>query len=188
MRTWRCLRFRPRQSATESSCTSVSCTYSANCASTGDSTAQFLVWLFTRPLFCCDSYLWLDRHARCLCDDRCLTTRFKQVSPFVFSVVARMFAPSVGTMMNGAHAFATSGGTAWRRRQRRLRAFRDKQTSGCEDHKCAQMFRRVGGMMTDVHVAILSKPLHICEKEKVCCTGCESHVGVDLGAACASLN
>ena len=35
-----------------------------------------------------------------------------------------MFAPSVGTMMNGAHAFATSGGTAWRRRQRRLRAFR----------------------------------------------------------------
>ena len=35
-----------------------------------------------------------------------------------------MFAPSVGTMMNGARAFATSGGTAWRRRQRRLRAFR----------------------------------------------------------------
>ena len=35
-----------------------------------------------------------------------------------------MFAPSVGAMMNGAHAFATSGGTAWRRRQRRLRAFR----------------------------------------------------------------
>ena len=35
-----------------------------------------------------------------------------------------MFAPSVGTMMNGEHAFATSGGTAWRRRQRRLRAFR----------------------------------------------------------------
>ena len=35
-----------------------------------------------------------------------------------------MFAPSVGTMMDGAHAFATSGGTAWRRRQRRLRAFR----------------------------------------------------------------
>ena len=50
--------------------------------------------------------------------------RFKQVSPYVFSVVARMFAPSVGTMMNGEHAFATSGGTSWRRRQRRLRAFR----------------------------------------------------------------
>ena len=27
-------------------------------------------------------------------------------------------------MMDGEHAFATSGGTAWRRRQRRLRAFR----------------------------------------------------------------
>ena len=40
------------------------------------------------------------------------------------SVVALMFAPSVGAMMNGAHAFATSGGTAWRRRQRRLRALR----------------------------------------------------------------
>ena len=39
----------------------------------------------------------------------------------------------------------------------------DKQTSGCEDHKCAHMYRRVGGMMTDVHVAILSKSLHICE-------------------------
>ena len=39
----------------------------------------------------------------------------------------------------------------------------DKQTSGCEDHNCAHMYRRVGGMMTDVHVAILSKPLHICE-------------------------
>ena len=37
-----------------------------------------------------------------------------------FSVVARMFAPSVGTMMDGEHAFATIGGTAWRRRQRRL--------------------------------------------------------------------
>ena len=35
-----------------------------------------------------------------------------------------MFAPSVGTVKNGEHAFATSGGTAWRRRQRRLRAFR----------------------------------------------------------------
>ena len=35
----------------------------------------------------------------------------------------------------------------------------DKQTSGCEDHKCAHMYRRVGGMMLDVHVAILSKPL-----------------------------
>ena len=45
------------------------------------------------------------------------------VSPFCFSVVARMFAPSVGTMMDGEHAFASSGGTAWRR-QRRLRAFR----------------------------------------------------------------
>ena len=51
-------------------------------------------------------------------------TRFKQVSPFVLSVVTRMFAPSVGTMTNGAHAFATSGGPDWRRRQRRLRAFR----------------------------------------------------------------
>ena len=44
-----------------------------------------------------------------------------------------------------------------------LVAFCDKQTSGCEDHKCAHMYRRVGGMMLDVHVAILSKPLHICE-------------------------
>ena len=35
-----------------------------------------------------------------------------------------MFAPSVGTTVNGEHAFPTSGGTAWRRRQRRLRAFR----------------------------------------------------------------
>ena len=35
-----------------------------------------------------------------------------------------MFAPSVGTMMNGERAFASRGGTAWRRRQRRLRAFR----------------------------------------------------------------
>ena len=35
-----------------------------------------------------------------------------------------MFAPLVGTMINGKHAFATTGGTAWRRRQRRLRAFR----------------------------------------------------------------
>ena len=43
---------------------------------------------------------------------------------FCFSVVARMFAPSVGTVKDGEHAFATSGGTAWRRRQRRLRAFR----------------------------------------------------------------
>ena len=50
--------------------------------------------------------------------------RFKQVSPFCFSVVARMFAPSVGTMVDGEHAFATRGGTPWRRRQRRLRAFR----------------------------------------------------------------
>ena len=46
------------------------------------------------------------------------------MSHFVSSVVARMFAPSVGTMMDGEHAFAASGGTAWRRRQRRLRAFR----------------------------------------------------------------
>ena len=44
--------------------------------------------------------------------------------------------------------------------------FSDKQTSGCEDHKCAHMYRRVGGMMTDVHVAILSKSLHICEKRE----------------------
>ena len=64
----------------------------------------------------------------------------------------------------------------------------DKLTSGCEDHKCAHMCRRVGGMMTDVHVAILSKSLHICEKKKCVCTGCESHVGADLGAACASLH
>ena len=35
-----------------------------------------------------------------------------------------MFVPLVGTMMDGEHAFATSGGTAWRRRQRRIRAFR----------------------------------------------------------------
>ena len=39
----------------------------------------------------------------------------------------------------------------------------DKQTSGCEDHKCAHMYRRVHGMMANVHVAILSKPLHVCE-------------------------
>ena len=50
-------------------------------------------------------------------------TRIKPGVAFLF-VVARMFAPLVGTMMNGEHAFATSGGTAWRRRQRRLRAFR----------------------------------------------------------------
>ena len=43
---------------------------------------------------------------------------------FCLCVVARMFATSVGTMMDGEHAFATSGGTAWRRRHRRLRAFR----------------------------------------------------------------
>ena len=43
LRTWRCLRFRPLQSATDSSCTTESCTYSANCAKTGDATAQFLV-------------------------------------------------------------------------------------------------------------------------------------------------
>ena len=30
--------------------------------------------------------------------------------------------------------------------------------------KYAHMYRRVGGMMTDVHVAIFSKSLHICEK------------------------
>ena len=35
-----------------------------------------------------------------------------------------MIAPSVGAMMDGEHASATSGGTAWRRRQRRLRALR----------------------------------------------------------------
>ena len=67
----------------------------------------------------------------------------------------------------------------------------DKQTSGCEDHKCAHIYRRVGGMMTNVHVAILSKSLHICEKKKkralLRCTGCASHVCVDWGAACASL-
>ena len=34
-----------------------------------------------------------------------------QVVAFLF-VVARMFAPSVGAMMNGAHAFATTHGTA----------------------------------------------------------------------------
>ena len=50
-------------------------------------------------------------------------TGIKPGVAFLF-VVARMFAPSVGTMINGEHAFATSGGTAWRRRQRRLRAFR----------------------------------------------------------------
>ena len=31
LRTWRCLRFRPRQSATDSSCTTEACTYGANC-------------------------------------------------------------------------------------------------------------------------------------------------------------
>ena len=30
-----------------------------------------------------------------------------------FSFVARMFASSVGAMMDGEHAFATSGVTAW---------------------------------------------------------------------------
>ena len=52
-------------SAPTSSCTAESCTYSANCASTGDSTAQFLVWLFTRPLLCCDSHLGLDSAENC---------------------------------------------------------------------------------------------------------------------------
>ena len=49
----------------------------------------------------------------------------KRLKPGVafFLVVARMFAPSVGTMMDGEHAFATSGVTAWRRRQRRLRRY-----------------------------------------------------------------
>ena len=42
----------------------------------------------------------------------------------IFSVVDRMFAHSVGTMVDGEHAFATSGGAAWRRRQRRPRALR----------------------------------------------------------------
>ena len=51
--------------------------------------------------------------------------RFKPGVAFFFcSVVARMFAPSVGTMIDGEHAITTSGGTAWRRRQRLLRAFR----------------------------------------------------------------
>ena len=50
-------------------------------------------------------------------------SRLKPGVAFCFSVVARMFAPSVGTMMDDEHAFATSTGTAWRRRQRRLRAF-----------------------------------------------------------------
>ena len=35
-----------------------------------------------------------------------------------------MFARSVKTMMDGKHVFATSGGAAWRRQQRRLRPFR----------------------------------------------------------------
>ena len=64
LRTWRCLRFRPRQSTTDSSCTPESCTYSANCASTGDSTAQFLVRLFTRPLFGDDRCLCWSRQCR----------------------------------------------------------------------------------------------------------------------------
>ena len=50
-----------------------------------------------------------------------------------------------------------------KRGQKELIRRSDKQKSGCEDHKCAHMCRRVGGMMTDVHVAILSMPLHICE-------------------------
>ena len=50
-------------------------------------------------------------------------TRLKPGVVF-FSVVAHMFAPSVGTTMDGEHAFATSDGTAWRPRQRRPRAFR----------------------------------------------------------------
>ena len=52
------------------------------------------------------------------------TTKVQTSVAFCFSVVARMFAPSVGTILNGEHAFATCGGPAWRRRQRRLRAFR----------------------------------------------------------------
>ena len=51
-------------------------------------------------------------------------TPHKVQTGVAFLVVARMFAPSVGAMSNGAHASASSGGTAWRRRQRRLRAFR----------------------------------------------------------------
>ena len=59
-RTWRCLRFRPRQSAPDSSCTTEARTCSANCAKAGDSTAQFLGRLFTRPLLCNDRCLGLD--------------------------------------------------------------------------------------------------------------------------------
>ena len=51
-------------------------------------------------------------------------TPHKVQTGVAFLVVARMFAPSVGAMSNGAHASASSGGTAWRRRQRLLRAFR----------------------------------------------------------------
>ena len=59
----------------------------------------------------------------------------------------------------GGHSVVGTGGTNFE-----SCVFCDKQTSGCEDHKCAHMYRRVGGMMLDVHVAILSKPLHICER------------------------
>ena len=45
--------------------TTESNTYSAHCASTGDSTAQFLVWLFTHPLLCCDSCLGLESAENC---------------------------------------------------------------------------------------------------------------------------
>ena len=31
----------------------------------------------------------------------------------------------------------------------------DEKTTSFEDHKCAHMYMWVGGMMTDVHVAIL---------------------------------
>ena len=59
----------------------------------------------------------------------------------------------------------------------------DEQSSGCEDHTCAHVCRRVGGMVTDVHVAILFQAAaHLRTRAIVCCTSCESHAGVDWGA------
>ena len=61
-------------------------------------------------------------------------TRIKPGVAFL-SVVARMFAPLVGTVKDGEHAFATSGGTAWRRRE----------TSSCLSSVCSLAFQDGGG-------------------------------------------
>ena len=45
--------------------------------------------------------------------------------------------------------------------------YRDEQTAGCEDHKYAHTYRRMGGTMTDVPLATCFEPLHICEKNSL---------------------